>query len=639
MGLAIAQITLPSSSSITAGNVTLTASTTGPRSFDPTTLLTDLGLTSATSLLNFDPSTFSPSTLLAFFNPLSFLGSIATVTDQGNITASGNISIVADASNDAGLSKAIGTDELLFHLTEAIATVGGQGATPTLTATGGTVSISTNDHGTRDTTTDTQNVVVSVGIDRSDATIDGATIHAEGLTLNAQSAADYNITAAKALNLIDGDTTAAVTDGAHLNVTTGGAQISASENSTITATSSGQGGLPAALNYVNKSTDAYVAKGTSTGGSSVIATDGAVSVMATGNATINAKSTIAPPDAGGTNPPTTSAYVFAGNITTGGVAAYLIGSSVQATGTTGNVTIEANNTATTDATIDATVEPTDTTTRSFGLGVALNVAGFDATNILAKGVDALLGPTSALGATDTAGTLAYAQDSTLNAGGSVSLTATDNATVSSNLSNTSSTPPSSGEAGSTSSTTRPVSTGAILSFNLLNTNTQAYASYTNPLPHATSPDVEAADGITISANDTATITSTIVLGATMSGGGTSGSQQIAGAVSFNNVIGGASATVSNAAVELSGGALLVSAYEAATITADTKSEGHGQLVERRRVVGGRGGTTDTSSFGGGKSLEPAVSSGWNVARGCDRHHDRQHRHRHGRQRPERDGHG
>ena len=434
-GQPIAQISVPSTSSITAGNVTLTASNTAPQVFDPTAILSTLGLTGASSLLNFDPSTITPATLLAAVNPLGILGSIATVTEQGNITASGNISISADATNDAGLTKVFGNDELLFHLTEATALVGGSGTTPTLTATGGTVSVSTNNHGTRNTTTKTENVVVSVGIDRSDATIDGATINATGLTLSAQSAANYNITAAKALNLIDGDTTAAVLDGAHVNVTAGGVQISSSENSTISATSSGEGGLTAAVNYVNKNTDAYV------NGSAVVATGGPVSLMATGNATITAKSTIAPAASGGTNPPTTSAYIFAGNITTGGVAAYVNGSSVQATGTAGNVTIQANNTATTNANIDATVNPTDTDTRTFGLGVALNIAGYDVTDILDKGIDLLLGPTSALGNSDTAGTLAYAQDTTISAGGSVAITATDTAKVSANLSNTSSLPP------------------------------------------------------------------------------------------------------------------------------------------------------------------------------------------------------
>ena len=226
----------------------------------------------------------------------------------------------------------------------------------------------------------------------------------------------------------------------------------------------------------------------------------------------------------GSNPPTTTAYIFAGNITTGGVAAYVNGSSVQATGTAGNVTIQAKNTATTNANIDATLDPNDTSSRSFGLGVALNIVGYAATNILDQGVDILLGPTSALGSSDTAGTLAYAQNSTISAGGSASITATYTATVSANLSNTSSTPPPpsmSGGNGSTASTTRPVSTGAILSFNLLNTDTQAYVSFTNPLPHPTSPDVAAASGVTVSAQDKATITATIVLGATMADVGSS----------------------------------------------------------------------------------------------------------------------
>ena len=195
----------------------------------------------------------------------------------------------------------------------------------------------------------------------------------------------------------------------------------------------------------------------------------------------------------------------------------------------------------------------------------------------------------------------------------------------------------SGGNGSTSSTTRPVSTGAILSFNLLNTDTQAYVSYTNPLPHPTSPDVAAASGVTVSAQDMATITATIVLGATMSGGGSSGSQAIAGAVSFNQVSGGASASVGNAAVQLTGGALLVSATEAATITANTQSEVTASSSNGQQSGGSSGGS---SSY---RRRQIARSQrhprGERRAGGCDCHRDRQHHHRHDRQRPERDGHG
>ena len=158
------------------------------------------------------------------------------------------------------------------------------------------------------------------------------------------------------------------------------------------------------------------------------------------------------------------------------------------------------------------------------------------------------------------------------------------------------------------STTRPVSTGAILSFNLLNTNTQAYVSYTNPLPHTTSPDVAAAHGVTVSAQDMATITATIVLGATLSVSGSAGAQAIAGAVSFNQVSGGASASVGNAAVQLTGGALLVTATEAATITANTQSE---VAASSSNSSGTSGGSTS-----GGQSLGASGILGVNVVQGA-----------------------
>ena len=158
------------------------------------------------------------------------------------------------------------------------------------------------------------------------------------------------------------------------------------------------------------------------------------------------------------------------------------------------------------------------------------------------------------------------------------------------------------------STIRPVSTGVILSFNLLNTDTQAYVSYTNPLPHTISPDVAAANGVTVSAQDMATITATIVLGATLSVSGSAGAQAIAGAVSFNQVSGGASASVGNAAVQLTGGALLVTATEAATITANTQSE---VAASSSNSSGTSGGSTS-----GGQSLGASGILGVNVVQGA-----------------------
>src|SRR5262249_51079192 len=177
-----------------------------------------------------DPSTLSATSLknAAESALLSYLGSIANVTVQGNITASGNIAISAQATNMLGLSLSAGNDLLMLRLTEATAQVGGNGTTPTLTA-GGTASVGTQNTGDRGSHTQNETVVIDIGIDRSEATIDGATINAAGLMLNAQSAANYAMTGSKVLNLIDGDTTADVVDGAHVNVTTGGALISSSE--------------------------------------------------------------------------------------------------------------------------------------------------------------------------------------------------------------------------------------------------------------------------------------------------------------------------------------------------------------------------------------------------------------------------
>ena len=150
-----------------------------------------------------------------------------------------------------------------------------------------------------------------------------------------------------------------------------------------------------------------------------------------------------------------------------------------------------------------------------------------------------------------------------------------------------------------------MSTGAILSANLLNTSTAAYVSYSNPLPH-TGPDVQAAGGMTVAAQDSAIINATIVLGATISG--STNAQAIARAVSLNDVSGGASAHVDSAGVLLTGGSLLVSAQEGATINANTTSE-------VSAASGNGGGTTSGQSYGSGTSLGASGTLGVNVVLG------------------------
>ena len=124
-------------------------------------------------------------------------------------------------------------------------------------------------------------------------------------------------------------------------------------------------------------------------------------------------------------------------------------STVQTT-ETGDVTVNAKNDGVTKAIIDANVNPTSNEMRSFGLGVALNVVGYDVKNVVTKAVESLIGDSTLLGAKNTAGTIAYVTDSTVNAAGSLSIVAKNTAEVDANLSNKSST------TGSSSSTTRGV---------------------------------------------------------------------------------------------------------------------------------------------------------------------------------------
>ncbi len=115
----------------------------------------------------------------------------------------------------------------------------------TLTASGN-VSIAARNQGDRGDLSDDNKIVVNIAIDRASATVEDPMIDASGLTLTAESAANYSIKGSKAINLIDGFTKAVI-DPSAVNVLAGGAVISATETSTISAESSGNGGLAAAV--------------------------------------------------------------------------------------------------------------------------------------------------------------------------------------------------------------------------------------------------------------------------------------------------------------------------------------------------------------------------------------------------------
>jgi len=282
-----------------------------------------------------------------------------------------------------------------------------------------------------------------------------------------------------------------VIDGSHVTAGAGGVQISSSDTSTISASSSGEGGTEAAINYVSKDTNAYV------DGSTVGATAGAIGISATGDATITAHSVIAPPTTSGSNQPTPDATVFAGNVTQGNVEAYANKSSLTTT-TSGDISVTAQNTSTTQATIDAVVSSSSTDTRSVGRAIALNVVGYNVTDLLTKQVGDLLGDPSLLGVNDQGGTLAYLTDTTVNTAGALTVTATTSQgktheDVEADLTNRSSV------TGATPATARPIVSGAVLALNLLSSTTRASVDYSPGFTHVSPADVQAATGVTVTA--------------------------------------------------------------------------------------------------------------------------------------------
>ena len=108
--------------------------------------------------------------------------------------------------------------------------------------------------------------------------------------------------------------------------------------------------------------------------------------------------------------------------------AYVAGSNV--TATAGDITIAASNLSQIDA---DTESASSSGANAMGFQLAFNTIGWQATNLLFATLDALIGDptiqTAAFGGPEPAETLAYATASSLNADGSVSLSAVSGASI------------------------------------------------------------------------------------------------------------------------------------------------------------------------------------------------------------------
>ena len=272
------------------------------------------------------------------------------------------------------------------------------------------------------------------------------------------------------------------------------------------------------------------------------------------------------------------------NLVQSAASATLSKSNVTTTGTgVGGVTVDAENTATLTAmTTNAATASSSTGDvggggsgdTAVGVTLAFNTIGWESQNVLFNAIDALLGsPTiaNAFGAENPSNATATMLDTTVNASGKLTVSALDGPTIASTISNTTEASSSEGGVGSFTGEKggQDLAVGFVLATNKVSGSAQASIDFdTGNLPAST---IQAGGGVSVTAQDSSGITATITLGASSEGTG-EGSTGVAGAVSLNDVQGGATASVTHTTLSTTGGSVLVQAKEMATLTATTTSE-------------------------------------------------------------------
>ena len=357
----------------------------------------------------------------------------------------------------------------------------------------------------------------------------------------------------------------------------------------------------ASLNDVRGGATASITSATLT------ATGGNVLVQAKEMATLTATTT-SEVSAGSSSTPTTTAGsttksplaidgLIGTNLVQSAATATLSHSQVTAAGTgtgVGGVTVNAQNTATLTAmTTNAATASTSTSGSgggssggggsgnvAVGVTLAFNTIGWESENVLFSAINALLGDSLLAGAfsgENPSNATATMLDTTVIATGELTVSAVDATTITSTIGNTT-TASTSGGTGGTGTTSgqkgsQNLALGFVLASNKVLGSAQATIGFdTGNLAAST---IQAAGGVSVTAQDSSGISATITLGSssTAPGGSNSGgSTGVAGAVSLNDVRGGATASITNTTLSATGGNVLVQAKEMATLTATTTSE-------------------------------------------------------------------
>jgi len=287
-------ISLPATRSILGANtVSLNARNLASRSVDPTAItnavLQAVGLASPADLATFDPSTVNSQTVadtIKATNPLSYLGSTASISIAGTIAATGDITFSAQADNAVAFSAAVSNNVAVFR--ETVASVTLQGASIT---TDGSVSISANNGGARGAINEPSRVVINFGIDSASTTVSATAIAAGSLEIAGFNLPVYSITGSRAIHQFDGGTTILIENSPNIVLGTGGLATSALDTSSLTTVTTGAPGT--AINYYDKNTNVTVSS------SSITANGGPATLSASGQASVTPPSLVVSGVSGG----------------------------------------------------------------------------------------------------------------------------------------------------------------------------------------------------------------------------------------------------------------------------------------------------------------------------------------------------
>jgi hypothetical protein len=272
----------------------------------------------------------------------------------------------------------------------------------------------------------------------------------------------------------------------------------------------------------------------------------------------------------------------------------------------GNVAVTAENTSSLTANA---VNATESGGKAIGVTLAFNSIGWDSQNLLFNTLDTLIGSpeiSGAFNADDRSKSMAYLSDTEVGASGALAVGATAGATITSSVDNR-----ASSDASSTLTAAEGLSFGLLAAQNKVSSAATAYIDFTTAIdPLSVDDRISVGDGLSVTASDTAVIDATISLesdstaNASAFGGvaGTAGAAGYGFSVSVNDVRGGAKAYIEDATVLATGGDVLVSATENASLTA---------LVEVAVETSASGGKL----FGGSSAESIAAIAATNVQQG------------------------